>query len=581
MTFIKDAMKDVLISSTMSSSNDLFVSKSLTTECVLSSNEISYSLKSLIDTEAADYSFIDELIAQNVCDHLQIESLSLIKLKSIRRFDDHYVKKLITHAIYSNLTVQDHMKRFVSMLITRLSQHQMILEKTWMNKIEITIDMRNDRLQFPDSKTHINASSILLSVIKKITIEQKSSTSTQILKRFTSSVITRLSEKSSSFSKIMKSSNSVNFASSFDSMNIAMIEAAAYKSLVKRLNVTIFAIIITKIDRLLKTARNKLEDVDLQELSHEEILKEVKAKLSSKYHDYLNVFDRAMTDQLPSHRFYDHKIELTDEKTSSRSRLYHMSDYKLQKMKNYLIKHLNKSFISFSLISYASLILFIKKKDDSLRFCVDYRKLNALIKRNRYSLFLIDETLARIEDSKYLTWLNIIVIFNKLRMHSSSEDLTIFITSFDFYKYHVMSFKLINDSTFYQHYMNDVLFDYLHQFCQIYLNDIIIYSKTLKKHKKHVRLVLHRLRKINLQMNINKCKFHVQKIFFLKLLLFIEELKMNFRKVQAVVEWFTSTNLTQMQFFVDFCNFYRRFIKNFSKIVHSLIQLTQKEVIFK
>ncbi len=129
MTFIKDAMKDVLISSTTSSSNDFFASKSLTTECVLSSNEISYSLKSLIDTEAADYSFIDELIAQNVCDHLQIESLSLIKLKPIREFDDYYAKKLITHAIYSNLTVQDHMKRFASMLITRLDQHQMILEK--------------------------------------------------------------------------------------------------------------------------------------------------------------------------------------------------------------------------------------------------------------------------------------------------------------------------------------------------------------------------------------------------------------------------------------------------------------------
>jgi len=121
-------------------------------------------------------------------------------------------------------------------------------------------------------------------------------------------------------------------------------------------------------------------------------------------------------------------------------------------------------------------------------------------------------------------------------MHSGSEDLTIFITSFDFYKYYMMSFKLINDSTFYQHYMNDVLFDYLHQFCQIYLNDIIIYSKTLKKHKRHVRLVLHRLQETDLQVNINKCKFHVQKIFFLKLLLFIEELKMNLRKVQAVVK---------------------------------------------
>ncbi len=172
-----------------------------------------------------------------------------------------------------------------------------------------------------------------------------------------------------------------------------------------------------------------------------------------------------MTDQLISHRLYDHKIELTDEKTSSRSCFYHMSDYKLQKMKNYLIEHLNKSFISFSSTSYASFILFIEKKDDSLRFCVNYRKLNALIKRDRYLLFLIDETLAYIQDSKYLTRLNIIVIFNKLHMHSNSEDLTIFIIFFDFYKYHVMFFELINDSTFYQHYMNDVLFDYLHQFC--------------------------------------------------------------------------------------------------------------------
>ncbi len=296
---------------------------------------------------------------------MQIESLSLIKLKSIRRFDDHCAKKLITHAIYSNLTVQDNMKCFIFMLITQLDQHQMILEKTWMNKIEVTIDMRDDHLQFSSFKTSIKASikahsTVLLS--KKIAIEQKSLIFTQILKRFISSVVTQLSEKSSSFSKIIKSFNLINFASSFDSINIAMIKTVAYKSLVKRLNVTTFAIIITKIDQLLKTARNQLEDVNLQELSHEEILKEVKAKFSSEYHDYLDVFDWAMTDQLLSHRFYDHKIELIDEKTSSWSHLYHMSDYKLQKMKNYLIKHLNKDFIFFSSASYASLILFIKKK---------------------------------------------------------------------------------------------------------------------------------------------------------------------------------------------------------------------------
>ncbi len=126
-----------------------------------------------------------------------------------------------------------------------------------------------------------------------------------------------------------------------------------------------------------------------------------------------------------------------------------MFKHKLQKVKKYLIEHLNKEFISFSFASYASLILFVEKKDDSLRFCVNYRKLNDLIKRNRYSLSLINETLARIQESKYLTRLNIIAVFNKLRMHSDSEDLTIFVTSFGSYKYHVMLFNLINESVFY------------------------------------------------------------------------------------------------------------------------------------
>jgi len=123
-------MKDVLISSMTSMSDDSFASESLTTEYVLSSNEISYSLKSLIDIEAAEYSFIDKVIAQIVCDQLQIKSLTLIKAKSIREFNNHYAKKFIIHAIYLNLTVQDHMIDTTSMLIIQLNQHQIILEKT-------------------------------------------------------------------------------------------------------------------------------------------------------------------------------------------------------------------------------------------------------------------------------------------------------------------------------------------------------------------------------------------------------------------------------------------------------------------
>ncbi len=120
--------------------------------------------------------------------------------------------------------------------------------------------------------------------------------------------------------------------------------------------------------------------MNLHELSHVKILKQVKVKLLSEYHDYLDMFNRTIIDQLSSHHFYNHKIKLINKRTFSQSRLYQMFDHKLQKIKKYLIKHLNKEFIFSNFASYISLILFIEKKDDSLRFCIDYRKLNALIK---------------------------------------------------------------------------------------------------------------------------------------------------------------------------------------------------------
>ncbi len=333
-------MKEMLISSMMSMSDDSFASESLTTECVLSSNEISYSLKSLIDIEAADYSFIDEVIAQIVCNQLQIESLTLIKAKSIREFNGHYAKKLITHVIYLNLTVQDHMIDTASMLITQLNQHQMILEKTWMNKIGLVIDMQINFLWF--SNFILNSKSIVLLTSNKITTKQKSLTSTHILKR--SFTISQLSLKSLSFSQFNEKSvklieqlkprdaalTSVKIPkSTSSSMNIAMIKTATYRMLVKRSDVKIFAVIILKIDRLITTVKNKSEEVNLHELFHAEAFKQVKIKLFSEYHDYLNIFDRAMINQLSLHRFYDHKIELINEEMSSRSRLYQMFNHKL------------------------------------------------------------------------------------------------------------------------------------------------------------------------------------------------------------------------------------------------------------
>jgi len=116
----------------------------------------------------------------------------------------------------------------------------------------------------------------------------------------------------------------------------------------------------------------KSSDLQLNEMISVMSLKKLKKKLSLVYHDFLNVFNKKKTTQLPSHRSYDHKIELKDEKQSSKSQLYFMSSHKLQKVKEYLKENLKKKFITLSKASFASLILFVKKKDNSLCFCVNY-----------------------------------------------------------------------------------------------------------------------------------------------------------------------------------------------------------------
>ncbi len=309
-------------------------------------------------------------------------------------------------------------------------------------------------------------------------------------------------------------------------------------------------------------------------------LEDIKVKLSLKYQDFLDVFDWAQADKLSSHHSYDHKIKLTSDVTSSRCQAYWMSLYKLQKVKKYLNENLFKEFITSSKASYFSSVLFILKANEDLWFCIDYWKLNAIIKRNRYSLSLIDEMIGKIVDCKHLTRLNIISTFNKLRMHSDSENYTIFIITLETYKSKILLFELTNYSVSFQQYINNVLWDFLNDFCQVYLDDILIYSKTQQKHKQHVKMILNRLREADLQINIQKCEFNVKEIIFLEVIVSEQDLRMNFIKVKVIVNWTTSINLKEVQSFVKFINFYRRFIKNFSKLVKSFTQLTKKNTSF-
>ncbi len=250
-------------------------------------------------------------------------------------------------------------------------------------------------------------------------------------------------------------------------------------------------------------------------------------------------------------------------------------------IKKYFKEHLNKSFIESSIAFYASFILFVKKSNDELNLCVNYRKLNAIIKKNKYSISLIAETIARLFKTKWMTKIDIRHALNRICMYSKKdENLTTFRIKYDTYKYLIMFFELINESSTFQNFMNDTLMNYLNEFVVAYLDDIIVCNNNKKEHIQHVRKILQRLREANIQANVDKCEFHTKETKFLEMIVERDEIKMNFEKIITIIEWRKSTHLKKIQAFLRFVNFYRRFIKDFFKVAKSLIRLIRKNQLF-
>ncbi len=531
---------------------------------LISQNQ-SFSLRSLIDSNSIIYMIIHANLINKVYEKLEIQSISLTKEKLIRDYDEKIFKKIITHKILLNLIIESHKKLTVSMLITDIDHHEVILSKLWMNKNKILSNMQNDVIVFSNQlNTFISVFLILLN--SKHLSWSRSTSFFSITQTKTSMMLKRL----------------VSITAQKESFSIWNINAALFKTLLncsKKNQTEVFALIMINIDKeIMYNTQCNLNALNVSSINETtQNLKDIKVKLLLKYHEFLDVFDRAQSNKLLSHRFYDHKIMLTSDSTSSHCWAYQMFFVKLLKVKKYLNENLSKKFITLSQTLYSFLVLFALKANEDLWFCVNYQKLNVIFKRNRYSLSLIDEIINKIVSCKHLTRLNIISALNKLWMHLNNEDYITFITALEAYKYKMLSFELTNELISFQQYMNDVLWDFLNDFCQVYLDDILIYSKTRKKHKNYVRLVLRRLQKIDLQMNIWKCKFNVEKTVFLEVIVSKLSLRMNSSKVTVIVSWTTLINLKEIQKFVKFVNFYHCFIRNFSKLVKSFTQLTRKD----
>ena len=299
--------------------------------------------------------------------------------------------------------------------------------------------------------------------------------------------------------------------------------------------------------------------------------------IPQEYHQYLDVFSRVKADKLPPHRTYDHQIPLEEGKSPPFGPIYSLSEHELKTLREYLEENLAKGFISPSDSPAASPILFVKKKDGSLRLCVDYRGLNRITIRNRYPLPLIDELLDRLREARFFTRIDLRGAYNLLRIAKGDEWKTAFRTRYGLFQYNVMPFGLTNAPASFQHLMNDTFKDMLDRSLIIYLDDLLIYSSTLKQHQEHVSAVLARLRQAGLYAKAEKCQFSTSQTEFLGFVVSDQGVAMDPSKTEVITNWPVPKSVHDVQVFLGFCNFYRKFIPQYSRTAYPLTQLLRKE----
>ncbi len=257
--------------------------------------------------------------------------------------------------------------------------------------------------------------------------------------------------------------------------------------------------------------------------------------------------------------------------------IYNLSQNELAALRDYLDENLAKNFIRHSKSLAGAPILFVKKKDGSLRMCVDYRGLNKVIIKNRYPLPLISGLLDQLGQAKIHTKIDLRGAYNLVRIKEGDEWKTTFRTRYGHFEYNVMPFGLTNASAIFQHLMNDVFREFLDDFVVCYLDDILVFSKNEEEHINHVRLVLEKLRTVGLYIKLGKCVFHQPQVEFLGYIILGEGLSMDPKKIRTVTKWKKPATVQNIQCFFGFPNFYQIFIRNYSKIVAPLTRLTCKD----
>ncbi|KAL0549239.1 hypothetical protein IC582_013720 [Cucumis melo] len=236
--------------------------------------------------------------------------------------------------------------------------------------------------------------------------------------------------------------------------------------------------------------------------------REVNVSLSSEpvVRNYLDVFPEELL-RLPPHREIEFVIELEPGTVPISRALYRMAPVELKELKVQLQELLDKGFIRLSVLPWGAPVLFVKKKDGSMRLCIDYRELNKVIVKNKYHLPRIDDLFDQLQGATVFSMIDLRSGYHQLRIKDSDVLKTTFRSRYGHYEFIVMSFGLTNSAAVFMDLMNKVFKDFLDTFVTVFIDDILIYSKTKAEHEEHLCMVLETLRANKLYAKFSKCEF--------------------------------------------------------------------------
>ncbi|KAJ8519009.1 hypothetical protein ONZ45_g4010 [Pleurotus djamor] len=346
---------------------------------------------------------------------------------------------------------------------------------------------------------------------------------------------------------------------------VSQVNAAAFKAISRLRGTTVYQLVIRPESAKAKATSCTAFNPDL-------------AKVPEEYHEFADVFSKGRAETLAEHRPYDLKIDLEEGAKPPVGGIIPLSQAEQLTVKKFIDEHLGMGFIRSTNSPHGAPVLFAKKKDGSLRLCVDYRGLNKVTRRDRYPLPLIADLLDAPKKARYYTKIDLRHAYHLIRVREGDEWKTAFRTRYGSYEWLVMPFGLTNAPAAFQRFMNDIFGDLIDKCVIVYLDDILIYSDSLEEHKKTVKEVLRRLRANKLYAKGEKCEFHADTVEYLGYILSPDGLKMSEDKIKVIQDWPEPRKVKDVQSFLGFANFYRRFIMNYSDIVVPLTRLTRKGV---